>query len=302
MALAKDGVPIKQIVKRTGHSRGLVRPVIRGERADVFRVRQSSIEAYLPFLQEQWAACNRNGTELRRGLKRMGFRGSLRVVGEWSTRRRRAERADAAGLQRIPSARTIARMMSTGRDNLSKADAVIIAAIEAGVPALVEARDLVADFHAIIRRRAGPQLDPWPEKARPSLIAAFANGVTRDKAAAGAAIVLPWSNGQTEGQVTRLKLVKRQIYGARQTRSAAGQAHGCTMTAARRCIKTASEPNLRRNTGCLGHGRRLVRPLTGSAQWCGRSCWPTCNGDSPKAAAAAVRQLVSRRMPSLPQP
>ncbi len=28
-----------------------------------------------------------------------------------------------------------------------------------------------------------------------------------------AALALPWSNGQTEGQVTKLKLVKRQMYG-----------------------------------------------------------------------------------------
>jgi transposase len=135
------------------------------------------------------------------------------VVGEWSTRRRRAERADAEGLQRIPSARTIARMMSTGRDNLSKADSITVAAIEAGIPALVEARELIADFHAIIRRRSGDRLDPWLERARTSLIGAFANGVTKDKAAVSAAIVLPWSNGQTEGQITRPKLVKRQMYG-----------------------------------------------------------------------------------------
>ena len=59
----------------------------------MFRVRQSSIEAYLPFLEDQWAGGTRNGTELWRRLKGIGFRGSLRVVGEWSTRRRRAERA-----------------------------------------------------------------------------------------------------------------------------------------------------------------------------------------------------------------
>ena len=47
LALAKDGVPIKQIVRRTGHSRKLVRHVIRGERSDVFRVRQSSLDAHL---------------------------------------------------------------------------------------------------------------------------------------------------------------------------------------------------------------------------------------------------------------
>jgi transposase len=28
-----------------------------------------------------------------------------------------------------------------------------------------------------------------------------------------AALVQPWSNGQTEGQITKLKLVKRQMYG-----------------------------------------------------------------------------------------
>lgn len=56
MALAKDGVPIKQIVRRTGHSRKIVRQVIRGQRTDVFRVRQSSLEAHLPWLDAQWAS------------------------------------------------------------------------------------------------------------------------------------------------------------------------------------------------------------------------------------------------------
>ena len=41
----------------------------------------------------------------------------------------------------------------------------------------------------------------------------IANGVIKDKAAVSAAIDLPWSNGQTEGQITKLKLVKRQTYG-----------------------------------------------------------------------------------------
>lgn len=81
-ALAKDGVPIKQIVKRTGHSRKLVRQVIRGERTDVFRTRQSTLEAHLPLLDEQWAAGCHNGTELWRRLKAHGFRGSRRIVSE----------------------------------------------------------------------------------------------------------------------------------------------------------------------------------------------------------------------------
>jgi transposase len=40
-----------------------------------------------------------------------------------------------------------------------------------------------------------------------------ANGVLKDKAVVAAAITLVWSNGQTKGQITKLKLVKRQMYG-----------------------------------------------------------------------------------------
>src|SRR5258706_3620760 len=134
LALAKNGMPIKQIVRLTGHSRRLVRQVIRGESNDVFRTRQSSLDLHLPWLDDQWASGCRRGAELWRRLTARGFRGSLRVVSEWATRRRRAEKADAKNLQRIPSARTIARLMTIGRDTLSKAETVTIAAIEAGVP------------------------------------------------------------------------------------------------------------------------------------------------------------------------
>jgi hypothetical protein len=44
-------------------------------------------------------------------------------------------------------------------------------------------------------------------------VASFANGVIKDQAAVSAAITSPWSNGQTEGQITKLKLVKPQMYG-----------------------------------------------------------------------------------------
>jgi transposase len=46
-----------------------------------------------------------------------------------------------------------------------------------------------------------------------SPLASFAAGIRADRDAAAAAIVEPWSNGQTEGQITKLKLVKRMMYG-----------------------------------------------------------------------------------------
>ncbi len=56
-------------------------------------------------------------------------------------------------------------------------------------------------------------LGSWINRAVGGLVATFGRGVIKDEAAVRAAIKLPWSNGQTEGQITKLKLVKRQMYG-----------------------------------------------------------------------------------------
>jgi transposase len=213
LALHQDGMPIKQIVHRLGYSRGLVRKVIRGQRSDVFRTRESTLDPFLCVLDEEWSSGCRNGAELWRRLKTRGFTGSLRVVTEWATRRRRAHQITDANLRKVPSARTITRMLTHGRDHLTKAETVIVAAIETNVPALSEARGIVNRFQDMIRTKTDADLDPWIEAADESLVASFARGITRDRNAVRAAIAGPWSNGQTEGQINRLKVVKRQMYG-----------------------------------------------------------------------------------------
>ena len=53
----------------------------------------------------------------------------------------------------------------------------------------------------------------WLQSAKGTALASFAANLIRDQAAVLAALQMPWSNGQVEGQVHRLKLVKRQMYG-----------------------------------------------------------------------------------------
>jgi transposase len=115
--------------------------------------------------------------------------------------------------RRPPSARAIARMMTIDRDRVSKTEAFLVAAIEAAAPALAAARDLMDRFHAMIRQRDVTALDSWIEEARPSLLKSLATGIAADYDAVRNALNEPWSNGQTEGQITKLKLVKRQMYG-----------------------------------------------------------------------------------------
>ena len=226
-------------MRDTGHSRGLVRRVSRGQRSDVFRSRESSLEPYLEWLDAQWQAGARNGCELWRRLKRQGFRGCLRVVSEWTARRRRAEKADADSLRRVPSARTIARLMTTGRDNLTKSEeTVTIAAIEGGVASLIEARAVINAFHAMIRKRAGEELAPWIERAQSSLVTSFANGVAKDKSAIGAAIVSHWSNGQNRRSDHQAQTRETANVWTRENRPARSSPDRSRMT----CTKYASEP------------------------------------------------------------
>lgn len=51
--------------------------------------------------------------------------------------------------------------MTIGRDLLTKAETVTVAAIEAGVPTLFEAREIIAEFHLMIRRKTEAGLVPW---------------------------------------------------------------------------------------------------------------------------------------------
>jgi hypothetical protein len=69
--------------------------------------------------------------------------------------------------------------MTIGRDLLTKAETVTVAAIEAGVPTLIEAREIIAEFHLMIRRKTEAGLIPWIERAlfRASSPAGFTTGV-----------------------------------------------------------------------------------------------------------------------------
>ena len=211
--LKKKGTSIRQIVRQTGHSRKLVRDVLRGQRLDVFRTKPSILDSWLPWLNSRWDEGARNASALWREMKAKGFPGQRGIVSQWAQRRRLAEKAGQSGIARTPSARVIARLMTAARDDLAESEAVLVAAIEVNVPELVTARKVIGDFQSMIRSKSAHKLDNWLETAKNSLVSSFAGGVEKDIDAVRNAIISPWSNGQTEGQITRLKLIKRQMYG-----------------------------------------------------------------------------------------
>lgn len=86
----------------------------------------------------------------------------------------------------------------------------------AAYPSVATAYPLVQRFGELVRARQVADLDGWLADAASSAIAefgGFALGIRRDRAAVEAGLTLEWSQGQVEGQITRLKLLKRQMYG-----------------------------------------------------------------------------------------
>lgn len=75
--------------------------------------------------------------------------------------------------------------------------------------------DLTQRFGQMIRGRRRDALDPWLDDARqgPRELQSFARGIERDRTAVEAALTHEWSQGQVEGQVNRLKLTRRSMFG-----------------------------------------------------------------------------------------
>ena len=150
------------------------------------------------------------------------------MVREWATRRRRAAAPSSdlsATVLPVPPGRTIARLLTKGRDCRFAEALRVRVAVETTSPRIVAARNLLdrlrtkvaakvaAKVEAKVAAKRTDGLAAWLEEAAGSDLASFASGVRDDEAAVRSAIVQPWSNGQTEGQLSRLKLVKRQMYG-----------------------------------------------------------------------------------------
>ena len=102
------------------------------------------------------------------------------------------------------------------RSKLNVNESRLLAAARAEWEAVDSAVPLVEEFVKLVRGASEGKLSQWIVRANATKIKelkSFANGVQRDFLAVKEALVSEWSNGQTEGQVNRLKLIKRAMYG-----------------------------------------------------------------------------------------
>jgi transposase len=207
------------------------------------RLRPSILDPYLAQLRARLTEGCENALALWRELRVVGFPGTAKQVHRWLAQQRSAPApstphrwrnrlpvpsptpAGPGHLSPLPPATQLAWLLVQPPAALSVSDAAVAARVEQDREAASVAA-LARRFTTLVRECGASQkpdpeaalaaLDTWLADARASGVRAietFAAGLGQDGAAIRAALTTPWSSGQAEGQITRLKLIKRQMYG-----------------------------------------------------------------------------------------
>jgi transposase len=182
--------------------------------------RPRKLDPYKEYITQRWQSGCHSSTEILHEIRQLGYNGSRSIMMDWVSKTLKPPRSSHPRL----SSRTIVPwspsraswLLVKKKDELTEEDKHALERMKQVDGKVAEAYDLGQRFTEMVRERQSEALLPWLEDATSSGIVAlkqFAKGIEQDLAAATNALSLPWSNGQTEGQVNRLKLIKRQMYG-----------------------------------------------------------------------------------------
>ncbi len=182
--------------------------------------RRRILEPYEPYLKARFKEGCKNGRELYREIIAHGYPGSRTQVADFVARLRGE---DNGKKPRVPTAagepltpHGAAMLLLRRPERCDEAEHEARAELGDVHPEVGIAVCFTERFVEIVRERRGEKLGEWLSDAEASgvrEIRRFARKVRRDEAAVEAGCTLAWSNGQTEGQITRLKAIKRSMYG-----------------------------------------------------------------------------------------
>jgi transposase len=228
--LHRQGLGARAIARQVGISRNTVRSYLKAEafpEQGLRSKRPSLLDPYVPYLRERWQAGCQNAAQLIREITSRGYPGSHAIVralvSDWRASSPTAVRPTRGNKRKAPA--PVTRRLSSRQASflLIKRPDALTATQHQHLEHLCQASDdlkqafeLTQEFVSMIRKHQADPFDGWLERVKahaPRELKSFAVGLRRDYAAVRAGLSRPESNGQVEGQITRLKLLKRQMYG-----------------------------------------------------------------------------------------
>ena len=176
--------------------------------------RTGILKPYQAHLERRWAEGCHNASLLWRELVELGFTGRPGVVLQWAkARREKTPRVRKQEVISVPSGCSLARLVTADTDVLPNAERSLVLHLLDQVPPLADAITVAKRLNALLRRKTSESLSAVMDAADRTPLKEFAAGLRRDIGAIQAALDLPWTTSPVEGQVNRLKLLKRTMYG-----------------------------------------------------------------------------------------
>jgi len=217
--LKAAGASIKRIAVLVGAERKTVRRWLRAGGAPLWRQprQPGGLAPYQDHLDRRWSEGCRNAAQLWRELVTLGFVGRPGTVRQWAGRRRKGEPKAASAAERVitgepASARQVAHQLMT-KDTLPQTEQNFVSRLLLQVPGLAECVKAAKRLNAVLRRKSKETLDKVLDDAGNTALGSFVSSLRRDLSAVQAALDLPWTTSPAEGQINRLKMLKRTMYG-----------------------------------------------------------------------------------------
>lgn len=239
--LGREGWSNRQIAQKMGIDRNTVNAYMQVGGAEVVaprrnRPRPSMLDPYRGYIYARWCEEQLTVKQLQAEIVAQGYAGStgpiraylagLRPEPYWSASRSKVRRKLSpeiiANLK--PSPKTSSRqagwlvfgLANDEKEKLTEEQRELLQGLRAWQPEVEEVYQLIQAFRLMVREKRGAELEAWLGQVKASGIkelVSFSNGIERDKAAVLAGLTLEYSNGQLEGQVNRVKNIKRAMFG-----------------------------------------------------------------------------------------
>jgi transposase len=200
--------------------------------------RPLSAESFREYLWERWTAGCRNGRALLAEVRQLGYQGVYSPLALLLSRWRHQVRSEAMKapplmeetlpipkplivtpvepISRHISPQIAAALLGKPRRELTQRQSEIVDIFKQDCPGFAAMRTFTLSFRSILQNGNVASMTRWMNRANESgldCLQQFARRLKQDWAAVEAAILQKWSNGPVEGQINRLKTLKRQMYG-----------------------------------------------------------------------------------------
>ncbi|MEU6711677.1 ISL3 family transposase [Nonomuraea sp. NPDC046802] len=229
--LRAEGHGLREIARQLGLDRKTIRRFAQASSADDLvaktLTRDTLLDAHMPYLTQRWTEGCRDIAVLHSELQARGYRGSIRTLYRHLLPLRSGgpagptPAAAAAPNTPPPKIRHVTTWLLRRPDDLEPDVQATLTDIRAGCPQLDRVADHVTTFAKMMTQLRGIQdLDGWLAAVEADDIPelhTFARGIRQDYDAVRNGLSLPHNSGACEGNVNRLKFLKRQMFGRANT-------------------------------------------------------------------------------------